>query len=83
MQERNIWKPETDSKTLSAGLSPMEGREKKVQNGKWHEEIAWNRVQSSKSHEISEADQHIWENMKIRKRGGSYSWKWLWFCLKS
>ena len=34
MQERNMWKPETDSKTLSAGLSPMEGREKKAWHGK-------------------------------------------------
>ena len=38
MQERNMWKPETDSKTLSAGVSPMEGREKKARHGKWHEE---------------------------------------------
>ena len=28
MQECNMQKPETDSKTLSAGLSPMERREK-------------------------------------------------------
>ena len=37
MQERNMWKPEIDSKTLSAGLFPMERREKKYmeQSAKW------------------------------------------------
>ena len=34
MQEHNMWKPEMDSKTLSAELSPMEGREKKARHGK-------------------------------------------------
>ena len=63
---------------LSAGMSPMEGREKKAQHGKWNEENIWNRLQSGKSHEIFEGDQHIWGDMKIRKRAGSYSWKWLW-----
>ena len=32
-------KPETDNKTLSAGLSPVKGREKKARHGKSHEKI--------------------------------------------
>ena len=59
MQERNMWKPETDSKTLSAGLFPMEGREKKARHEKGHEENTWNRVRSGKNHEISKGDQHM------------------------
>ena len=71
MQECNMQKPETDSKTLSAGLSPMERREKKAQ----HREDTWKSLRSAKSYEVSEGDQYIRRGMNMENRAGHYSWR--------
>ena len=60
-----MWKPETNNKTLSTSLPPIEGQQKETQYPGWHKDTTGKGLWSVEDNDVSYGNKDFWGNIDL------------------